>query len=478
MAKNILPFFLFLLVASSPVAAEDLLSKRLSVTFHGTPLKQALDEIAKLAGFEWTYNAKILDTNRRITLIAKDWTVRETLREMLGEQYAFKPSGKYLILKKQTPSKTSLSGVIRDPKTGERLSNVTVYDRKTLRATKTDSSGFYSLKIKNQSEVSIVRLGYRDTTFRVTSLTPRYQKIELSPVQIQVPDTASVPSQLAKSLQKAATELDYFFAATRDKWHDLNIPDTLQRHVQISLLPMIGTNHVLSGKVENEWSFNLLAGQSAGVRRLELAGLGNFTRNRVNGLQAAGLFNVNRGTCTGVQAAGLFNTTADSLHGAQLAGLVNVAHQSKHFSIQAAGLVNIFRKSNDTLVLETTLKGTQLAGLINKANQIEGLQAAGLFNSSEEILGVQAAGLFNTSSEVNGFQVAGFLNTADEVSGAQVSGFMNKAHRIRGIQIGLINTAKEVDGLQIGLLNRSGNRWMPLINWSSRKPSRKVESSE
>ncbi|MDO8368525.1 MAG: carboxypeptidase-like regulatory domain-containing protein [Saprospiraceae bacterium] len=437
MEKILFSFTLFLMLIAYPASAEDLLSRRLTITLHETPLKQALDEIAKLADFEWSYNAKILDNSRRITLHAKDWTVRETLREILGEGFAFKSSGKYLILKKQAPSKTTLSGVIRDPNTGERLANVTVYDRKTLRATRTDSSGYYSLKVKNQTEVSIVRLGYRDTTFRVTSQTARYQRINLAPIPIPAPDTSSLSIQLKKSLQKAASELDYFFAATRDKWHDLNIPDTLHRRFQLSLLPMVGTNHVLSGKVENDWSVNLLAGQSAGVRQVELAGLGNFTKNRVSGFQAAGLFNLNRGNCTGVQAAGLYNKTADTLDGVQLAGLVNIARKSPNFSVQASGLVNIIRKNVDQNSSGNPPKCVQLAGFSNTASEIEGVQAAG------------------------------FINTAQEINGAQASGFINKARRVKGFQIGVINTATALHGIQIGLINRSGKRWLPIINWGT-----------
>lgn len=148
--NGILIINLFLLLLSYAVRGEEVLSRRLSVSFQEIPLKQALDEVAKLAGFEWSYNASILDADRRVSLSARDWTVRETLRELLGDGYAYKSSGRYLILKKQKPPKSELSGVVRDPKTGERLANVTVYDRKTLRATTTDSSGYYRLKVKKK----------------------------------------------------------------------------------------------------------------------------------------------------------------------------------------------------------------------------------------------------------------------------------------------------------------------------------------
>jgi len=66
----------FICLLCAPVLhGEEVLARRLSVTFHETLLKSALDEIAKLAEFEWSYNAGMLDANRRVSLVARDWTV-------------------------------------------------------------------------------------------------------------------------------------------------------------------------------------------------------------------------------------------------------------------------------------------------------------------------------------------------------------------------------------------------------------------
>lgn len=426
----------FFLCCAADLRAEEVLARRLSVTFRDTPLKSALDEIARLADFEWSYNAGMLDATQHITLTARDWTVREILREMLGENYAYKSSGRYLIIKRQKASRSELSGVVRDPKTGERLSNVTVYDRKTLRATTTDSSGYYRLKIKNKGAVVIARLGYRDTVLQVSSISPRYQKINLAPLSAPVADTTGLKEKIRKSLRQTATELEYIFSATLDHWNDLNVPDTLKRRFQLSFLPNIGTNHVLSGKVFNNLSVNMLAGQSAGVRGAEVAGLGNFTKKEVAGFQAAGLFNINRGNCSGVQAAGVINQTADTLSGLQLAGVANLCRQAPDHFLQVAGLINVVHK-NDGLPSDSTAvtKGVQLAGLANTSEEMEGVQAAGMFNRVKEMEGIQVAGLFN------------------------------HARRMRGFQIGLFNNANELHGLQIGLLNRSGKRWLPVLNW-------------
>jgi len=441
-------FCLFL--SSAPLLGAEVLTRRLSISFQNTPIKQALDEVARLANFEWSYNTRILDAGHRITFTATDWTVREILREMLGEEYVIKSNGQYLILKRQKQAKSEVSGVIRATNSGERLANVTIYDRKTLRATTTDSSGYYQLKVKKKTELVVVRLGYRDTILQVASISPRYRNLELAPVPIPPADSSTLTESIRKSLQKAATELDYFFEASLDKWHDLNVPDTLQRRFQVSFLPMIGTNYVLSKKVTNNVSINILAGQSAGVRYFEAAGLGNFTKKEVQGFQGAGLFNLNRGRCNGVQAAGLYNQTSDTLAGAQFAGLINIARISPQFSLQAAGLINIIRSNEEDTAKVSEAKCVQLAGIVNNAKAMEG---------------VQASGLVNTVRTINGVQVAGLVNNAQAIKGVQVSGLVNRARRIKGVQIGLINHASELHGLQIGLLNRSGKRVLPFFNW-------------
>lgn len=429
---NIRIFLFFgLLLWSLRGNASEVLSRRLSVHFHETPLKQALDEVARLADFEWSYNPGILEPGRRVSLLARDWTVREILREILGTNYAFKSRDRHLILKKQKPPRGELSGTVRAP-SGERLAHVTVYDRKTLRATTTDSSGYYQLKIKKKTDLVVTRLGYRDTLLQVASLQPRYQNFQLSPVPVPPPDT-SQGNKLRQTLREAATELDHFFAATLDKWHDLNVADTLQRRFQVSLLPKLGSNHVLSAKVDNDFSLNVLAGNSAGVRILEIGGLGNFTQKKVRGVQIAGLFNLNRGASRGVQVAGLYNRTSDTLTGVQVAGLVNTARISPEFSVQVAGLVNVIREN--TPDEGTAARCVQVSGLLGRAKRLKGVQVSGL------------------------------VSTAREVEGVQISGLVNHSRRTKGVQIGLINSTRTGKGIQIGLINRSGKRWLPLINW-------------
>jgi hypothetical protein len=433
-------FFLLLLLAIcvTPMQAIEVLERKIEVHFKQIPLKEALITVSEKGGFEWSYNANILDGNKKVTLNAMDWTVRETLLVLLGDGYQLKSNGNYLIIKKVKPNNESLSGYIKDPKTGNRVIGATVFDKKTLRATTTDSNGYYSLKVRKNAEVVVAKLNFKDTILFVTPQTPRFATLQLEEIPI---DTSAPKPDLELRVQRVGFAINRFFNASMDKWHQINLRDSLTRKWQVSLLPLVGSNHNLSGKVSNKFSLNALAGYSRGVEKLEIAGVGNFTRKYVRGAQIAGLFNLNNGSTYGIQVAGAYNHTADTLSGMQIGGLSNYTQVSTSRYGQIAGGFNFSEKGAMKF---------QVAGFINSADQINSLQISGAFNNV---------------NEVKGIQISGFLNYADVVKGVQIAGMVNHARRVRGLQIGIINTAKDCDCLQIGLLNRSGRRWLPFVNW-------------
>ncbi len=465
--------------------AAEVLERHIDVRFQQTPLKEALAVVAQKAGFEWSYNANIVDGTKRISLVANDWTVRETLYELLGDGYEFKSNGQYLILKKRKKPTEQLSGYIKDA-SGQRVANATIYDRRTLRATTTDSNGYYELRVKKSTEITVARLNYRDTIFPVTSTSPRFQKVDL-----QVDNTPMKRGlTLEENLQKAATQIERLFQISLEKWNALNVPDSLHRRYQVSFLPKLGTNHTLSGKVVNDWSLNILAGTSLGNRKVEIGGIGNFNRKNMTGVQVGGVFNELRGNADGLQIAGIYNRVGDTLQGIQVGGLVNIAHQTAGRAIQVAGMLNqapsgetpiqIGGIGNRAAQISTvqvggiynhvsdTLRGIQVAGLINRAQQPTGqaIQIAGIVNraSGGKML-VQIGGISNRATRVSGLQMAGLNNSVDTIEGVQVAGLINRARKVKGVQFGLFNYAREVHGLQIGLLNRSGRRVLPFFNW-------------
>lgn len=472
-----------LLFPQKTAARTAILERSINLRLHNTTLKEGLDMVAEKANFKWSYNASIIEGERRVTLLAESIAVREALVRLLGDGYEYRQNGNYLILKKRKRPETRLSGYISDPKTGKKLPNATVYDRKTLRATTTDSNGYYELKVSERTEIVVAKLDYRPTVLQVTPQTPRFVKIELAADSLVRPADCDTTAWKPKKWQLMSRFVNHLIrksqrmVAAQERATE-NVRDSMHRVLQVSFLPWIGNNGMLSGNFTNNVSINMLVGYSRGNDGVELAGLGNVTRQRMNGIQAAGLFNTNYGDAAGVQAAGLFNVSAGELNGGQFGGLFNVAGVGSASSVQGAGVLNVMERGqrvglqaaglvnavdSGSVVVQAAglvnaadeVSGVQAAGLVNAAGKVTGVQAAGLVNEAGNFLGAQAAGLVNNADNFTGIQTAGLVNVADTVNGIQASGLVNRARRVNGLQVGIINSATEIKGVQIGLLNFS-----------------------
>jgi hypothetical protein len=420
------------LMAQSPYA---ILERPISVQLTNTPLKESLTAVSQAGRFEFSYNARIFDLTKKITLFTNGLTVRETLFQVLGDNYTYQQSGEYLIIKKQNKQKQFISGYISDAKTGKRVKNATVYDTKTLRSTTTNENGYYNLKVKERSTVVVAQLDYKDTILQITEGVSRFVKLDL--------DMKTEPKTSPKNpLSKAKTNMVEFFTSSLHKLNSLNVEDSIRRRFQLSLLPYFGTNHAMSGSVINDFSLNATVGYSLGNRILELSGIGNFTRGHVYGIQAGGVFNIVKNNLKGVQMAGVFNHVNDTLNGVQLGGIWNVATTAYALN-QSAGIANIAWFGN--------LK-TQFAGVANIADTINGVQASGILNLSRNVKGVQAAGIFNNVRTING---------------VQISGVLNRANKVKGVQIGVINYADSLSGMQIGLFNYAKNGGYNVVELSA-----------
>ncbi|HND88036.1 MAG TPA: hypothetical protein PK971_06905 [Saprospiraceae bacterium] len=450
-------FTLSLFYLPALLSAQPLLERRVDLSLHDVSQQQALEVLAQRAGFQWSYNVNLLDAGKRISYVAQGVTVREALYRILGPGFEYKAGPGYLSLKRAKKGQERLSGYLTDSRTGKRVAGATVYDRRTLRTTTTDSSGFYELPVGARAEVVIAKLDFRDTLLRINSETPRTLDMALR-VNALPPARSEGDERLLDS------DLGRFFVHSVQRLSTRNVRDSLQRVGQISLLPKLGTNRGMSGHVVNDFSLNLLVGYSLGNRRVEVAGLGNITRRHMQGVQVAGVFNDLRGSSRGIQVAGVWNRVGDTLRGIQVAGAFNFARRTPGLAVQLASVSNYVAKGQVPIQVAgvsnfaDTLRGLQVGGLWSRAAVLRAVQVNGLWGHARRSrAGVQVAGAYNSAQQgrVN-MQVAGLSNWADTLAGVQIAGLSNGVRVLRGVQLGLINHANVVDGgLQLGLLNTS-----------------------
>lgn len=197
------------------------------------------------------------------------------------------------------------------------------------------------------------------------------------------------------------------------------------RIAQVSLFSSVGTNLEESKDITNNLSLNIFWGSNGGVNGVEVGGFVNTVKKDVRGVQIAGLANFVKGD---VGSNEWIDDYDDPKTGVQIAGIFNKAKNVQ--AVQIAGIMNLTQE---------TFVGFQGAGIGNYVGaDAKGFQFSGIYNFNEGNAGSQVTGLFNVAEDVEGFQI---------------SGLFNKGKHVKKFQLGMINVCDSIDGTTYGLIN-------------------------
>ncbi len=359
----------------SSAMAQTILEKRISLDVSQKSVYFTLAQIEKEGDFVFSYNSSLVPKDSMVSVKANGSTVAEVLEELFRGRYSYIENRKFLIINPSlrplniitTDASTdqqsySISGLVVDGISGERLMNVSVYEKQQLVAALTDEHGYFKLKFKagmpQTLTVTASKLLYKDVSVNF-----------LQSVSITAKNKTAAYKQAAENSRGVQGDpLGEFFISARQRIQSLNIPDFFaSKPFQVSLTPGLSTHGLLTSQVINKFSLNLAGGYTAGVNGVEAGGLFNINRVNSKYVQLAGVFNLVGGNVTGLQLAGVNNRVLDSVKGVQLAGFVNKA-EGQVSGVQIAALNNEARK----------LKGLQI-GLVNVVDTSEGA-SIGLIN--------------------------------------------------------------------------------------------------
>lgn len=390
-----------------------ILERNISVRFTNDRISEVLDAIADEGGFNFSYNSNIIEGDRRIDLAVTNRPVRDVLKQIFGTSINYKVRGQYVILQKNTTLTQNLhfilSGYVVSPDEGIKLPDASIYDKTSLASSVSNQYGFYKIKLSTRKfpiRLSISKPGYEHQVIWIKNTQNDYLNIELTPEkkpiiyetpfddnsieqmeafkrkhQESIPvfkdnrppfvdaagDESFHPVYISADTlayrtdwERFKKEVERIFVGRNQRINALNINDTLDQKLQVSLLPFLGTNKLLSASIRNDFSINILMGYAGGVRKLEVGGLLNGIHHDVEGVQIAGIGNVVGGEVRGLQLSGLLNITGNLGRGLQLNGGINVvADRANGWQI---GLVN-FAQNVDK-------KGKQI-GLLNISETTE-----------------------------------------------------------------------------------------------------------
>ncbi len=413
------------------------LSKLVTFNVKQQSVRNTLQQISTAGNFYFSFNGKLINQDSLVNLNVQRMPVRDVLDKMFDGKVDYKENAEYVILRYAVNHFTIepenittaenlylISGYIVDTKTGKKVKQASVYEKRLLQSTLTDDEGYFSLRFKGDHKEVVLTASKE--TYRDTAL------VFLSDIKIQ-PQSYDDPDKEKGTIFSNAIEdlgISKFFLSSKQRIQNLNVPNFFANTpFQASLLPGLSSHGMMSSRVVNKASLNVLGGYTAGVEGVEVAGIFNLTIGKVKSFQAAGVFNAVGGDVEAAQFAGVLNYNKQNVKGFQAAGVANLVGGSLE-AVQAAGVANIVNKE---------VRGVQIAGLINIA--------------SRKAKALQIAGLSNIASR--------------DFTGTQVSGVFNYAKNFRGLQIGLINVADSNLGTSIGLLNLSKNGYKKLSFFSN-----------
>ncbi len=376
-----LKYIFYFIVFSTPFQSYSqtpLLERPVTLRLNNEKISVVLDNISKQGNFSFSYNSAIFDVNNWGDITVVNKPVREVLNLIFKGIITYKVRGNYIILQKNNQREFSktifLSGYIIDTKTDKPLSKATVYDPKSLSSAISNQYGFYRIKLNISNlpiKLIITKADYEKRILIIKSVLNTYEDIELTPIIYKPFD---IPIYEDNSIEKKDSHINQdlllenkpipqpiapLFPDLNDqnlfptspiidstsyenRWDEFkkkvgiilvsrsqrinaqNVDDSLSRNFQVSLLPFLGTNRLLSGSIKNDYSLNLLMGYSGGVRKLEVGGILNGVRNDVQGLQVAGVGNIVGGSVVGGQISSTFNIAEYLKSGIQLSSGFNV----------------------------------------------------------------------------------------------------------------------------------------------------------
>lgn len=454
--KNIytyLTIVLFTTVISTSAFSQSIndLKQRVSVDANNVTITELLENIGAQAQIKFSYNPKLIKSNRRVTFSAENTEVRKVLNDLFEDEFDYKLRGKYVIIVKKSNSertdtelkKTILSGFIIDSETKEGIENVSVFTA-AGESTLSDVTGAFEIQLKKSenSQVELRKRGYAAMYYETNHTSNTNVEIGLDALKslsVQLHrDSISAQRLNAPNIGVATM----YSINTILKINQENIQDSIDKPVSFSLYPGVATYGNLSGNIKFNLALNFI-GYNRGIDGAEFSIFSSINRDNVVGVQLAGLSNYVGKGVTGFQAAGIFNKVGADLIGVQMGGIANVNFGDVK-GAQYGGISN-------HVVGDVT--GVQYAGIYNRADDVTGVQGASIINLADTLSGVQMSGVANISNQLTGVQMASVFNYADTIKGAQFSGLVNSARVVKGSQIGIINIADTLTGVPIGLFN-------------------------
>lgn len=210
--KSMLPWvgvlFVQVLVCtqSGQAQVKTLSNQRLSLDVQQQPMYKVLSIIESQIPFKFAYSTDFILQQKNITLRVKDMSLEELLNLLFKDTpVGYKIIGNQIVLQKaDLPEKVTISGYIRDLKSGEALGGASIYLPVMGTGVVSNHYGFYSFTLPQTDtlEIMISYLGYRPFRKRIPARNNWVLNVNLSANEYAIPEITVENDKKEENLKK------------------------------------------------------------------------------------------------------------------------------------------------------------------------------------------------------------------------------------------------------------------------------------
>lgn len=143
---------------------------RVTVDVKDAPLHKVLSLIELQTPFRFAYNSDLVLQQKNITLKVINIKFTDLLNTLFQEgSISYHIIGNQVVLRKYIPARITISGYVRDKKTGESLIGTSIYLPGLQNGTASNNYGFYSLTVEESDslELEISYVGYKTINLKI-----------------------------------------------------------------------------------------------------------------------------------------------------------------------------------------------------------------------------------------------------------------------------------------------------------------------
>lgn len=216
--KWLFTFVVVLILSKTTLAQDSGLNKSITINFKNKSIADVIKEIGDLSGVNFSYSSQQIPIDRKVSIRANDRTVKDILESLLNSNgIDFVVVEKQVILKASVSEnpitkneekhiekkKYTISGYLKDKKTGEVLIGASVFAKGTTYGTMSNEYGFYSLTVQEgQYDMYFSYIGYRFFTQQLNLLKDEYIEMNLESLTEEINEIVVIAEDVENEIRE------------------------------------------------------------------------------------------------------------------------------------------------------------------------------------------------------------------------------------------------------------------------------------